>query len=794
MADVEYFDSRDPAAVLRASALAANPYADSSSVRALIDAALGTAKAAAVHIQPACATLRAVTDFGETISAAGLPSWSELVAVDAQVDGCRRCADARARIAAFDADVLRLQSFVLELPSRASLVEALLTSLVLRITVARAAAEAAIARFESRVEAARLYLELRDVLASIDWPSHKDEDAAKMAAAATGVSRAGALIDEAIEVAWEPLPEEWIDEVECAEQILAGKLPPPTPIARDTIQDDLERVWTQELAHGLLTKEKARVFDETRRMDDADEERIRSRNVVKFEKDLEDPVPEVAIERGVEEEERAAVASDARNLQKDYEEDLHRHAQVLRPVPRRPLSVSSMEKSASEPADSDSDSSGDDEHDEDAGSSTMQTSIVSTSPPVRQQSLTTSPSPTIFHRAPSTVNATLPLGTLEPTDFGIAVDIDRVQSFSAYSRLSPFRYTHRDSTSPPLALVLDDAEEDTSDEAVSDDENDDEESKSPEDVQSRIQAIGELDMMSIDDESPLQRRQRREREILDKDKYLGGRTRIHSRGGSSSTDASSLADSKRTSLDVAALRGTLHASSASQDDSPRKQVSAMQRSLDLRIQHILSSLKTGSEIAISPVDMPSQPAQAVSPTFKLVKAGAATKEAGYGQTRKYVLERPNAPPQVIWVRIIAERVMVRVGGGWTDLAEWLSNYILYHTAGTPTAGAGISPSSPSSTSSVSSHGSPAVRASVAHVVRSHVAHASPTSTATASTAAPSQEKNKTLTSEKSAWVQKMLRQVGAQMNASSSSSPHDQHAQAPSSSSKPSDSIRRKLF
>ncbi|KAK9454734.1 hypothetical protein V1511DRAFT_488422 [Dipodascopsis uninucleata] len=163
--------------------------------------------------------------------------------------------------------------------------------------------------------------------------------------------------------------------------------------------------------------------------------------------------------------------------------------------------------------------------------------------------------------------------------------------------------------------------------------------------------------------------------------------------GSSVSERLDPNDPKRISLEVSSLRNALL--TRPEDD---KTPMTAARTLDLKIQHILTSLPETVDI-LPMVD--EKPKTQQFGTYRLVTTSTASSlsEAGYGQTRRYILHRKNAKPQVIWVRIIAERVMVRVGGGWTDLAEWLANVALHRS------GASSSTISPVSSPAASTYGS-----------------------------------------------------------------------------------------
>ncbi|KAK9366592.1 hypothetical protein V1509DRAFT_629470 [Lipomyces kononenkoae] len=285
---------------------------------------------------------------------------------------------------------------------------------------------------------------------------------------------------------------------------------------------------------------------------------------------------------------------------------------------------------------------------------------------------------------------------------------------------------------------------------------------------------------SIDNEYPLQQRNPLEDEILVKDRYRGQNLRSgHAHDSLPSVELDEN-DPKRLSMNVPSLRGTLATAKMSDGGAM-----SPQHTLDLKIRHILTTLPA-SDVNIEPAEQ--QPAPITnSSTYKLmtITKSSSLQEAGYGQTRKYLLHRPNAPPQVIWVRIVAERVMVRVGGGWTDLAEWLSNYIRYHSSrgsplnvadpGTPNSKLTPSPRSnglqvnklSNDTASPSPGSGSRYSMSSPQTSLSATSRGSNTSNRNARTPTPlgmagpvsSLAKGK-MSNEKKAWVQKMLRQVG----------------------------------
>ncbi|KAK9470314.1 uncharacterized protein V1510DRAFT_405138 [Dipodascopsis tothii] len=207
-----------------------------------------------------------------------------------------------------------------------------------------------------------------------------------------------------------------------------------------------------------------------------------------------------------------------------------------------------------------------------------------------------------------------PLGTIENTDLGIAIETQRIDTLLNGSDIIRRMYYNPSPESTP-----------------SDRE--------------------EIDWESVDDESPSAALKRR---------LLAASGVVPP-----PTDAE---ESKRV-LDIAAARDELQHKA----DDGTVQRNTIHRTLDLKIKHILDALP--GSIKLEPSDSPKQNRM---PALLTTSTSSALSSAGYGQTRKYYLYKPNAPPQTLWVRIVAERVMVRVGGGWTDLAEWLRNYALHH--------------------------------------------------------------------------------------------------------------------
>ena len=120
-------------------------------------------------------------------------------------------------------------------------------------------------------------------------------------------------------------------------------------------------------------------------------------------------------------------------------------------------------------------------------------------------------------------------------------------------------------------------------------------------------------------------------------------------------------------------------------------------SLESRIQDILTTLPTNIRLASSR-DSPEDsskisnfsskrsnsppPALVLSPAKKEPAARRGT--GNVSEVREFHLTKPgqprDAPPTKLFVRLVgdAQRVMVRVGGGWADLGEYLREYSLHH--------------------------------------------------------------------------------------------------------------------
>ncbi|KIV91009.1 hypothetical protein PV10_05602 [Exophiala mesophila] len=118
-------------------------------------------------------------------------------------------------------------------------------------------------------------------------------------------------------------------------------------------------------------------------------------------------------------------------------------------------------------------------------------------------------------------------------------------------------------------------------------------------------------------------------------------------------------------------------------------------SLDDKIQDLLTSLPTKIRLAKDTDNLPSPPRSNASTrsstptpglTLSAVRSEASSRKSSVGDSeiRLYHLTRAgqarDTPPVKLFVRTIGDgnRVMVRVGGGWADLGEYLKEYSLHH--------------------------------------------------------------------------------------------------------------------
>ncbi|KAK9350949.1 hypothetical protein V1523DRAFT_418173 [Lipomyces doorenjongii] len=677
--------------------------------------------------------------------------WEDLCTASAIAEIERRCDDVRENADRYDVE--ELKRTVLALRAHATDAEALLTALMFRLLTTLSVFELLLVTYENRADVSRLHLLIQDELSEISLCSYDDAKAR--------VVNAGSMIDHLIELSREPVPESWIDDVERMEEKIASVSVSDTdPVTEGKIEREIETRGTENDTDADML---AAAWETQRIRLDAEAENTLVQEFTPRQELEEEDIIECQIESD-RLQEQAEMSVAAVSFNKDEEglllsegtEELELvqaappHV-ISQPIVPRPSSSMSMESSAD---------GYNTDITEDWAAHTRTSSVGTTvaSPystgmgalPEKEPLLDTSEARLPVSRIGHTPGLTLPVGPLEATEGGVALDLDRVQRQSAESpSLIPLRYTSKHSPSP-------------------------------------IRVAQELDINAIDDEYALQQRKRLEYEVLAKDRYRG-RNLLSSHAHSSSSASAELDanDPKRLSVDVSSLRGTLATAKTSDESMPM----SSQYTLDLKIRHILTTLP-GSDLNIEPAEQPKAPVPNSS-TYKLMTAttSSSLKEAGYGQTRKYLLQRPNAPPQVIWVRIIAERVMVRVGGGWTDLAEWLSNYILYHASsgsslnvvdpGTPNSKLSPSPrwkgiqrdkeskkntrqgtpsSAPGSGSKIpmSSPGASLSDKSGRSNSSSNVGTPTPLGMAGP---VSSLEKGK-MSSEKRAWVHKMLRQVG----------------------------------
>ncbi|KAK5468040.1 hypothetical protein LTS15_001013 [Exophiala xenobiotica] len=128
------------------------------------------------------------------------------------------------------------------------------------------------------------------------------------------------------------------------------------------------------------------------------------------------------------------------------------------------------------------------------------------------------------------------------------------------------------------------------------------------------------------------------------------------------------------------------------DGSPKSSRKA--ESLEDKIQDILTSLPTkirlakDSDFSRSPQPSSTTSTRSSTPTLALtlspVMAETSTPKSEDSGVRIYHLTRAgqarDAPPVKLFVRTVgdSQRVMVRVGGGWADLGEYLREYSLHH--------------------------------------------------------------------------------------------------------------------
>lgn len=127
----------------------------------------------------------------------------------------------------------------------------------------------------------------------------------------------------------------------------------------------------------------------------------------------------------------------------------------------------------------------------------------------------------------------------------------------------------------------------------------------------------------------------------------------------------------------------------------RQIVDGPHESLEDRIKDILSTIPTKIRLSKEPDDDEHSQTNSItstrsstpmpSLTLSPAKVDRTSRQAAPGDVRVFHLTRSgqsrDAPPVKLFVRAVGEngeRVMVRVGGGWADLAEYLKEYSLHH--------------------------------------------------------------------------------------------------------------------
>lgn len=76
----------------------------------------------------------------------------------------------------------------------------------------------------------------------------------------------------------------------------------------------------------------------------------------------------------------------------------------------------------------------------------------------------------------------------------------------------------------------------------------------------------------------------------------------------------------------------------------------------------------------------SMSSRAGTPSFMLAPVSRPQKQRGNQDIKLYHLSRGTGePPIKLFIRCVGERVMVRVGGGWADLGEYLKEYAVHHS-------------------------------------------------------------------------------------------------------------------
>ncbi|KAK9234862.1 hypothetical protein V1525DRAFT_391007 [Lipomyces kononenkoae] len=672
--------------------------------------------------------------------------WEDLCTETAVSDLEKHCHDAKADACRYDVEGLK--KTVLGLDGHSRDAEALLTALMFRLLSMLYEFEILLGRYETRAEVSRLHLLVQHELSSISLYDCDD--------AMARIAKAGSMLDHLIELSREPVPESWIDEVESMEGRVANisvadavaKTPSSSQSETRTCDVEDEDTDDHELRDASDTRRHiiGPVSEQTQMQELSGRQELHQEAAVGCHVEAQKPHNQEQAEGD------SLVPTVSRS--KD-EENLHiskgrEGVYVGDSTPPHIISQSAVgSPSSSTSAES---SHEDDSTDPTEGFAayTRASPVATTAKSPNSKSIGACPEteplengsdaqlPVASRIGPSHC-PTSPIGTLETTEDILAE-----------------KWIQRQNAKSQLSTTVGDSGADSS---------------------SPTQLARHLQANSIDNEYPHQ-----QREILDKDRYRGRNVRSGHGQGSLPSAGLDENDPKRLSMDVLSLRGTLAATKVSNEATPM----SPQHTLDLKIQHILTTLPT-SYVNIEPAEQLPAPVTNSS-TYKLMKS-SLLQEAGYGQTRKYLLQRPNAPPQVIWVRIVAERVMVRVGGGWTDLAEWLSNYILYHASrGSPLnvadPGAPNSKLTPSPRSTgvkvdtVSNRGTSRSTPSPSPGFGSRFTKSSPR-TSLSGTSRGSSNNSSTntptplgmagpasslakgkMSNEKKAWVQKMLRQAG----------------------------------
>ncbi|KAK7204572.1 hypothetical protein BZA70DRAFT_311092 [Myxozyma melibiosi] len=613
-------------------------------------------------------------------------AWESLGSLQAVTDLSTQCKLVRAQIDAFDVDSLK--SVVLGLPNHSQDVEALLTALTLRLIPLLAELESLLLRAENRADISRLEISLRHEISAVDWFTPE--------LTRTKISKAGQILDEILDIAAEPIPESWIDEVENLEKaMMRGDWTQDSIIKSSSTMPSITKLSEKRSSLKILQKKSADGIDNTaddrsraaesrRRQKAMEIEELRSNDALQKLRDDGQANGSTGREPvGKPEGTLAEQRDELRNQLKTQ------HERLSQPRAIRPASIASLEEGSSVDDDLSTSLTTSDTSAADSRLSSDTTQGIEHQTPVKklESTATTQPlagdpqksaqsdspyTPSHFGHA-ARPRPSFPMGTLETTERGLVLDIERVAAIAA-ERMSPSppntAMSDSMTRSPSVRLPIDRFLESAAAAIAADDYDE------------SIMPSPEIDLSVVDDESPMQIRHRKEQElkVLEKDLYKS-RSISHGHTPTSSIGSAELApnDPKRLSVDVASLRSTLSSSAGTPEKMDKQTIE--KQTLDKKIQGILTSLEN-EHIEITPAESPEKDKNSQLGTYKLVSSTTAStlKEAGYGTTRKYILQRPNAALQVIWVRIIAERVMVRVGGGWTDLAEWLSNYILYHTA------------------------------------------------------------------------------------------------------------------